>query len=264
MAHTKRVALITGSGRPRLGQAIARDLATIGFSVAVHYYRSDDSAQQLVRELDATGVDCAAYEADVSQQSDVERMFCDLTQRFGRLDALVTTASIWEPTRLEDLTADELRRQFEVNALGTFLCAQRGGLLMARQPEGGSIITVGDWAVNRPYLHHAAYFVSKGTLPTLTRTLAVELATRNPRVRVNCILPGPVLFPPSSTEEQQQAMRNATLVKDAHCPESVAQAVRFFIENQFVTGTCLPVDGGRSIFANEESSHTLPVDASPS
>jgi pteridine reductase len=120
---------------------------------------------------------------------------------------------------------------------------------MAGQSEGGAIVTIGDGAIHRPYLDHAAYFVSKDALPTLTRTLAVELAHRNPRVRVNCVLPGPVLFPPQATEADRRAMVEATLVKRADCPESIASAVQFLIDNPFVTGACLPVDGGRSIYA---------------
>ena len=64
---------------------------------------------------------------------------------------LVTAAAIWEPKPLEDVTADDVRRQFEVNTLGTFLCCQRAGLVMVEQPEGGAIVTIGDWATERPY-----------------------------------------------------------------------------------------------------------------
>ena len=126
---------------------------------------------------------------------------------------------------------------------------------MCRQQEGGVIVTVGDWAIDRPYLDHAAYFVSKGAISTLTKTLAVELAQRNPKVRVNAIHPGPVMFPPESSESERQAMVASTLTKNANCPESVAQAVHFFVQNRFVTGVCLPVDGGRTIFAAEPTSH---------
>jgi pteridine reductase len=76
---------------------------------------------------------------------------------------------------------------------------------------------------------------------------AVELSQRNPRVRVNAILPGPVLFPPDMPEAERQAAIAATLVKRAGTPQNVAQAVLFFVENDFVTGVCLPVDGGRTL-----------------
>ena len=121
------------------------------------------------------------------------------------------------------------------------------------------IITIGDWAIERPYLDHSSYFISKGAIPTLTKTLAVEFATRNPKVRVNCIHPGPVMFPPDSSEDDQKEMVESTLTKNPNCPESISQAVEFFITNQFVTGVCLPVDGGRSIFAPDSVSRERPI-----
>jgi pteridine reductase len=122
---------------------------------------------------------------------------------------------------------------------------------MIRQPEGGCIVTIGDWATARPYVNYAAYFVSKGAIPTLTRCLAVELGTRNPQVRVNCILPGPVLLPPELPEAERQRVINATLVKRLGRPENVVQAVLHFIDNDFITGACLPVDGGRTVYSTD-------------
>lgn len=251
MSGSDKVALVTGSGRERIGNLVARDLAEQGFSIALHYHSSDDEAAATIEELRADGVSCEAFKADVGVESDVEQMFEKVLKRFGRLDVLVTTASIWQTATLEDTTAQDVLDNFKVNALGTFLCAKQAGLQMASQPEGGCIITIGDWAIERPYLDHSAYFVSKGTIPTLTRTLAIELAHRNPKVRVNCIHPGPVMFPPETSESEKEEMIESTLVKTAHCPESIAQAVHFLIANVFVTGVVLPVDGGRTIFAGE-------------
>lgn len=246
-----KVALITGSGRRRLGNVVAHALANWGCHVAIHYHRSDDEAQTTVDELRAAGVQAEAFGADVGDEGQVEHMFHAVTERFGRLDILVTTASVWRAVRLESMTAEDVTDNFRVDALGTFLCARRGGLIMARQPEGGAIITFGDWSVHRPYLDHVAYFMAKGAIIALTQALAVELAQRNPRVRVNCILPGPVMFPAELTATERAEAIESTLVRNADCPESVALAVRFLIENQFVTGVCLPVDGGRSIYAGE-------------
>jgi pteridine reductase len=118
-------------------------------------------------------------------------------------------------------------------------------------PDGGLIVNIGDWAEVRPYLNYAAYFPSKGAITTLTRCLAVELAHRNPKVRVNCILPGPVMLPPDLPEEEKRQAINATLVKHEGNPRNIAQAVLSFLDNDFVTGVCLPVDGGRTVFAPE-------------
>src|SRR5207253_1069499 len=112
-----------------------------------------------------------------------------------------------------------------------------------------NIVTIGDWAVARPYLDYATYFAAKGAIPTLTRMFAVELGTRNPKVRVNCIQPGPVMMPPDlPTPERREAIAS-TLVKHEGSPRNVAQAVLAFIDNDFVTGACLPVDGGRTVYA---------------
>jgi pteridine reductase len=238
---------------------VARYLAERGFAVALHYHASAAAARETVQELQRQGTECEAFPANVADEDEVDRLFNAVVERFGRLDALVTTASIWDTIPLERVTADDVRRNFDINALGTFLCARRAGLIMAGQEEGGTIITIGDWAIARPYLDHAAYFVSKGAIPALTRVLAVELAHRNPRVRVNCIHPGPVMFPPESSEAERQEMIASTLVRTANCPDSIASAVGFFIDNPFVTGVCLPVDGGRTIFAAEATSRSRPI-----
>jgi pteridine reductase len=242
-----KVALITGSGKRRVGNAIAEALAARAYEIALHYNRSADEARQTVSQLKKLGVRAEAFQADISQEVEVDRLFSQVQKNFGRLDVLVTAAAIWESKPLEEVTADDVRRHFEINALGTFLCCQRAGKIMAGQTEGGVIVTIGDWAIARPYPNYAAYFPSKGAIPTLTRTFAVELARRNPAVRVNCILPGPVMLPEDLAEHEVKGAIAGTLLKRAGRPENIAQAVVFLVENDYITGVCLPVDGGRSI-----------------
>jgi pteridine reductase len=247
MSSRSKVALVTGSGKRRVGGAVARSLAARGYSVALHYRTSDDAAAQTVSELQADGADAAAFAADVADECAVVRLFEQAVERFGRLDALVTAAAVWDPCPLEEVTAADIHRQFDINALGTFLCCQQAGRIMVAQPEGGAIVTIGDWSCGRPNIDYAAYYISKGTLPTMTRMLAVELARRNPRVRVNCILPGPIAVPENPTQPGVAGQIAATLVKHRGTPQNVADAAVFLIENDFVTGVCLPVDGGRTI-----------------
>jgi len=168
-------------------------------------------------------------------------------ERFGRIDVLVNCAAIWERKTLEDVTAADVRKHFETNALGTFLCCQHAGLAMVKQPSGGLIVNLGDWAEVRPYLDYAAYFPSKGAVTTMTRSFAVELAHRNPKVRVNAILPGPVMLPPDLPEAEKQESIDGTLVKHEGNPANIAQAVLAFLDNDFICGVCLPVDGGRTL-----------------
>jgi pteridine reductase len=242
-----KVALITGSGKRRVGNAVALALAARGFRIAVHYHHSAGAARETVSQLQALGTDAATFTADVADEQAVGRLFDEVLGRFGRLDALVTAAAVWESQPLASVTAADIRRQFEINTLGTFLCCRRAGQIMVAQPEGGAIVTLGDWACERPGKHYAAYYISKGSLPAMTRMLAVELAAQNPRVRVNCILPGPVMVPEDATQPEVQGAVAATLLKRPGSPRYVAQAAVFLIENDYVTGVCLPVDGGRTI-----------------
>ncbi|GAB5443836.1 MAG: SDR family oxidoreductase [Fuerstiella sp.] len=247
------VALITGSGRKRVGNVIAQYLAERGWNIALHFKSSEEEAKESVKQIRATGVKCDAFQADVTSHQEVQRLVEQTKDTFGTIDALVTTASIWSEGSLDEIGPDDLRSNFEVNTLGTFYAVQSAGRVMVDQKTGGSIVTIGDWAIERPYLDHAAYFLSKGSIPTLTRVMALELGHRNPKVRVNCIHPGPVMFPPDTSDDEAKELRDSTLVKDGDCPETVAQAVEMFIDNKFVTGTCLPVDGGRHMFTPSDA-----------
>lgn len=254
-SNVQPVALVTG-GAVRVGQAIVRELAKRGYRVAIHANRSLDKAQELVEELEIAfrqggsatshsgGPAAAAFAANLRDEDAARAMIDRVHRHFGRLDALVNNAATWSPTPLASAAADDVRRFFEVNTLGTFVCCQHAGLLMAEQERGGAIVNIGDWATRRPYRDYGPYFISKGAIPTLTRMFAVELA---PKVRVNAVLPGPVLLPKNLPAEQQRGAIAGTLLKRAGRPENVALAVALLLENDFVTGVCLPVDGGRSI-----------------
>jgi pteridine reductase len=237
--NPRKVALVTGAGKRRVGAHVADALANRGYALVIHYRSSATEANEAVARYRDRGVEAVALRADLSDEKAVQSLVAQALAEFGRLDVLVNCAATWNSKRLEDATAADVRRYFETNTLGTFLCSQ----------HAGSIITIGDWATVRPYLNYAAYFPSKGAIPTMTRALAVELGTRNPAVRVNCIMPGPVLLPPDLPESERQQAINATLVKREGKPENIAQAVLFFVENDFVTGVCLPVDGGRTVFS---------------
>ncbi len=241
------VAVVTGAGAARVGNCVVRHLAQVGYDVVVHANRSLDAAEATAAQLRQTGRQAIAVQAQLSDEQSVRDMLTRVIDHFGHVEALVNCAAIWEPRPLEEVTAADVRRHFDVNALGTFLGCQLFGLHMAAQPHGGSIVNVGDWATVRPYENYAAYFPSKGAIPTLTRCFAVELARRNPRVRVNAVLPGPVMLPADLPEEERQAAIAGTLLKKEGSRQHVASAVEFLLDNDFVTGVCLPVDGGRTI-----------------
>jgi pteridine reductase len=248
---SEKVALITGSGKRRIGAHVAAALAARGYSLAVHYRSSAiEAAETATVLMSQFGVTAMPVQADLREETAVKRLVSAVLTQFSRIDVLVNCAAIWNRKPLEEVTAADVREHFDTNLLGTFLMCQHVGLAMVKQDSGGCIVNVGDWADIRPYRDYSAYFPSKAAIPGLTRTFAVELGTRNPNVRVNAVLPGPVMLPAEVTGAEREQVIAGTLVKREGSPAHVATAVLHFIDNDFVTGTCLPVDGGRSVFAS--------------
>jgi len=241
------VALVTGSGARRVGNAVVRRLAERGYRCVVHANRSVEEAEATAQELIAQGSEAIALQANLTLEPELHRLIDVAWSHFGRLDLLVNAAAIWEYKPLEELMPVDVRRHFEINTLAVFELCRYAGLKMVQQPTGGAIVNLGDWAIERPYVNYAAYFPSKGAIPALTRSLAVELAARNPRVRVSAVLPGPVMLPDDLPEPERQRSIAGTLARREGSPWHVADAVAFLAENDFVTGVCLPVDGGRTI-----------------
>jgi pteridine reductase len=245
------VAFVTGSGAARVGRVVAEHLARCGCQIVLHALRSVSEAEAFAAQLRRAGTECLVVQGAVEDEGNVRRWIDAIVERFGRIDIAVTSAAIWSPKRLEEVTAKDVSDYLHVNTLGSFLVGQHAGLQMVKQVGGGAIIHIGDWACVRPYPDHAAYFPSKGAIEAMTRSLAVELAERNPRITVNAILPGPVQFAGDVPAATQEAVAQACLTKRSGTPMHVAHAIEFLVENDFVTGVLLPVDGGRSVYAND-------------
>ncbi len=243
------VALITGSGVARVGRCIAEHFRDCGFQIILHANRSVNAAEELIAAWSKQGTAASLVIGDVSNEAQVKRWRSEIESRFGRIDVVVNSAAIWEPIPLEQAVAEDFEHFFRVNALGTALTNQQFGLMMTHQEFGGAIINIGDTATIRPYRDFAAYFPSKSSVISITQSMAVELATRNPRVRVNAILPGPVMLAEEVSPQRRERIINECLLKREGKPEDVAQAAVFLATSPFITGVCLPVDGGRSIYA---------------
>ena len=241
--------LILGAGRKRIGYHVARFLAQKGYRTLMHYRTDHPERSEMDSELKSMGANPVWFQADLSCETQVKALFNSLIEHTGRLDALVHAAGLWKPIPWRETRAKDIEDHFRANTLGLLLPVIEAAKRMVSQPEGGAITLLGDWAVSRPYRQYLAYFASKGAIPTLTRALAVELGTENPKVRVNCVEPGPAMLPESLSKSDKEEAIAATLVQREGSPENVAQAVWSFIDNSFITGTCLTVDGGRSVWA---------------
>jgi pteridine reductase len=247
-SRTRPVALVTGAAR-RVGRAVAVSLARAGCDVYFTYHQSNVEAETLASELAGLGSTGNFYQLDFADTDAVEAFAANLAATLPRLDILVHNASIYTPSPVSDVTAEDAVRQYRVNALAPLiLTAKLSALLGASElAGGGAVVACADiHAMGRPRRDFAAYSMSKGALAEMVHSLARDLA---PAVRVNAIAPGVVAWPESGTDadepSQQKYLRRVPLGR-AGTPEDAAEVVRWLaMDAVYLTGEIIRVDGGR-------------------
>ncbi len=239
-----KAVLVTGAAR-RVGRAIVIALAQRGARIAIHYNHSRTEAESLARDLRRSfSSEVVTLKAGLEDAQAASRLVNAAASRLGGLDILVNSASLYEKNRFGSTTVADWDRQLNVNLRAPFFLSQAAAAHL-RKSGAGVIINLADWAALRPYPDYIAYCVSKAGLLCLNTALAKALA---PKIRVNAIMPGPVLLPEGATSRQREAIRKATLLKRLGSPEDVAKAVVYLIESgDFITGAAIPIDGGRLI-----------------
>lgn len=249
-----QVALITGGARG-IGAAIARKLADKGAGVAIMDCRLGDDAAALLAYARRQGVWAAAIEGDVSVPSDVDRAVTAVGDSQGRIDILVNDAGICPFSDFFSITDEIWRRTLDVNLSGMFYTTRAVARIMKSQ-ERGSIVNVSTVSTHLVTPHQVHYIASKGGVEALTRALALALSPYG--VRVNAIAPsGARTEINANVEEQRQAwdktgvqrIRRPIPLKREGVPEDYANAVAYLVSEEaaYVTGICLPVDGGVSL-----------------
>jgi len=184
-----------------------------------------------------------AVQGDVSVAADVDRIVGTAMQAFGRIEILVNNAAIFYRTPFEALTEEDWDRFLDVNLKGPFLLCRKIGAIMVGQGQG-KIVNLADVAGQKVWAEYIPYSVSKAGVIALTTGLAKALA---PRVQVNAIAPGTILLPEgTSSEEQERAVRRVPLDR-LGSPGDIARAVVYLVENDFITGEILRVDGGQHL-----------------
>lgn len=237
-----RVALVTGSAR-RLGRSIAGGLAEAGCAIAIHHHASPEEADDAVRGCQAQGVEAAAFQADLSDPDQIDRLFAELEDRFGRLDILVNNAAVFTRVPATQITPEEWDRVLDVNLRAPFLCSQHAARLMKRE-GAGSIVNIADIAAFQAWPGYAHYCVSKAGLVMATRVLARALA---PDVQVNAVAPGPTLPPEDASPDERARLAEMSVLDRLGRPEDVVQAVLFLVGSSYITGETIVIDGGKSL-----------------
>jgi NAD(P)-dependent dehydrogenase (short-subunit alcohol dehydrogenase family) len=245
MNLTDKVVLITGA--KRLGAEVAKAVAARGADVALTYNRSRDESEAAAEEIRAMGRRALAIAADVSDPAACDALVQRIASELGRLDVVVNMASLYHAVTFDTLTPEEFDRQLSVDLRGTFLVS-RAAVPLMRRAGGGRIVNFSDWiaASGRPrYREYFAYYIAKAGVKALTEILALELA--EDQILVNAIAPGPVLAPPETTDEESDAVVRATPLGRWGGAEPIVAAVLALIENDFITGETIRVDGGRHL-----------------
>jgi 3-oxoacyl-[acyl-carrier protein] reductase len=237
-------ALVTGASRG-IGAEIARALAADQWSVGVNYRVDADGARTVVEQIAADGGQALELQADVADESSVQRMFDTLEERFGPVLVLVNNAGIRHDRLTQGLSREDWNRVIDVNLHGAFHTIHRAVGPMS-QRRFGRIVNVSSISANRPQPGQVAYAASKAGLEGLTRTVAQEVSRRG--VTVNAIAPGLIEtdFIPEQMESDQ--VKTAVPARRLGEPREVAALVSYLVSEEagYISGTVITMDGGFS------------------
>ena len=244
-----KVAVVTGASKG-IGAAIAKQLAADGAQVVVNYATSRVGAEKVVSDITKAGGKAVAVGGSVANQADIDNLFKETKKTFGRLDILVNNAGVYAFSPLEEVTADEYKRQYDTNVLGLLLTTKAA--LPYFSTDGGSVVNISSIVSTLAPAASSVYSSTKGAVDTITKSLAKELGSR--KIRVNAINPGLVI-----TEGTQSAgIANSDFEKGAIAqtplgragqPEDIAPPVSFLASDdaRWITGETIFVSGGAAI-----------------
>jgi NAD(P)-dependent dehydrogenase (short-subunit alcohol dehydrogenase family) len=236
------LALVTG-GAHRLGKAFALTLAHMGYDLLLHYHSAEEQAQKTKSEIESLGVKVHLFKADLTQPDQIQSLFStlDALLPLSAFCLLVNSAAIMPVGNPRELELKDWDFALDLNLRAPFLLAQEAAKHMT---AGGLIVNITDIGAQKAWSRYPSYTVSKAALESLTKLLARSFA---PGIRVNAIAPGLVLQSDFVTQEEWDKLVNRLPLKRAAAPEEIASALEFLINNEYITGQTIVVDGGYSL-----------------
>jgi len=249
MLFKEKVAIITGSGSG-IGRTTALMFVKEGARLAVVDIDLK-SAEETVELINKNRGEAIPLKTDITRPDEVKKMVTRIVKTWGRIDILVNNAGIFREGSVVETSEQEWQNVLNVNLTGTFLCMKYCIPIMIEK-GGGSIVNISSEAGLVGIKNQVAYNVSKSAVIALTRSTAVDFATRN--IRVNCICPGRVLTPlvekviqsSDDPEGKRLLLSEDRPVKRMGTPEEIAAGVLFLASDQakYATGTVMSIDGG--------------------
>ncbi|AIQ14021.1 SDR family oxidoreductase [Paenibacillus durus] len=243
MSLNGKVAIVTGASRG-IGRQVAIQLAQSGAKVVVNYSSNQGKAGEVVQTIEQSGGEATAIRADVSKVSEVEALFSETLERFGRLDILVNNAGVMECTAIADVTEEMFDRNFAINVKGTYFACQQA---MKHMAKGGTIINFSTSISGAMLPTYSVYAATKGAVEQLTRQLAKEFGPKD--IVINCIAPGQVsteLFLNGKSEELIDSYRRMNAFGRLGEPEDIANVIELLVSDKarWITGQTIRVNGG--------------------
>lgn len=243
MNETKGSAALVTGGATRLGYYFARTLAEMGYDIALHYNSSMQAANEAADSIRALGVQCEIFQFDFASREDPSSLMKKVFQSFPSLEVLVNNASAYAATTTEKTDRKLLETQFSVNFFTPYLLTAAFAKMVG-EDRGGSVINILDNKIAYQQFHYSAYLLSKKTLAEFTKLAALEFA---PRHRINGIAPGVVLPGETRTNDYLEWRKAGIPLKRLGETSELGKALKYLLDNEFVTGQILFVDGGETI-----------------
>jgi len=242
-----KIAIITGSSG-QLGSRIAIDLAKAGCDCVCHYHSNKQRADEVVQQIRQIGQKAIAVCADLTDGKQIESLFANVLE-LGTPAILINSASVFKRTKLDEVTFEEARHTFDVNLTAAIMTSQAFTKIIhtkfgKSEQVVGKIINISAVEGIRPWAKAVVYCSSKAGLIGATKALARELA---PTIYVNSVAPGLVTWPEGISEEGKQRILRLIPMGKIAKPEDVTAAIIFLLQNDYITGQILNVDGGRAI-----------------
>ena len=242
-----QTAIITGA-TGKLASQIVLAMAKAGANCICIYNSNTDKANKLAADLRKLKVKSLFISADLTAEKNIEKVFAEI-EKFSKPQILINAASVFEKKPIENVTFEYIKQTFDINFAASMIMTQKFVELVRRKLKNkqkplAKIINIADITASRPPAGFSVYCGSKAALVAATKSLAKELA---PDFTVNAVSPGIISWQKGVTAEQKKKMLSLVSAGRAGSPDEVADAVKFLIENDYITGQVIDVDGGRGL-----------------